>query len=138
MQAQREGKMRNLPVCWFEGLFLRPHHFQAADRYLAESQQTSEHWDHEYNYGVRTLELSEEAIANGQVQVDVCRAYNHVRRDKTVPGIAGKEGVLAIANMHLFNSMQNWTDPWSALFNERRRRWGEPLESAPGSAPVPT
>ena len=66
--------MRNLPVCWFEGLFLRPHHFQAADRYLAESQQTSDQWDHEYNYGVRTLDLSEEAIANGQVQVNVCRA----------------------------------------------------------------
>ena len=66
--------MRDLPVRWSEGLFLRPHHFQAADRHWAESQQTSEHWDHEYNYGVRTLELSDEAIANGQVQVDVCHA----------------------------------------------------------------
>lgn len=66
--------MRNLPVHWSEGLFLRPHHFQAADRYWTETWQTSEHWDHQYNYGVRTVQLSEEAIANYQVQLDVCDA----------------------------------------------------------------
>ncbi|NQT36229.1 MAG: type VI secretion system baseplate subunit TssK [Planctomycetes bacterium] len=64
--------MRNLPVHWAEGLFLRPHHLQAADRSWAETLETSGHWDHEYNYGLRKVELSEEAIANYQVQVDVC------------------------------------------------------------------
>lgn len=66
--------MRNLPVHWSEGLFLRPHHFQAADRYSTETLQTSEQWDHQYHYGLRKLELSEEAIANYQVQVNVCHA----------------------------------------------------------------
>jgi len=56
--------MHNLPVHWSEGLFLRPHHFQAADRYWTEARETSEHWDHHYNYGVRKLELGEDAIAN--------------------------------------------------------------------------
>src|SRR5688572_28048231 len=28
--------MKNLPVHWSEGMFLRPHHFQAADRHWAE------------------------------------------------------------------------------------------------------
>ena len=28
--------MRNLPVHWSEGLFLRPHHFQAMERASAE------------------------------------------------------------------------------------------------------
>ena len=66
--------MRNLPVHWSEGLFLRPHHFQAADRFWTESTQVSEQWDHQYNYGVRSLKISEEAIANYQVQVNVCHA----------------------------------------------------------------
>lgn len=66
--------MRNLPVHWSEGMFLRPHHMQAADRYWAETLQNSEHWDHEYNYGVRTIEISDEAIGNYQFQVNVCHA----------------------------------------------------------------
>ena len=66
--------MHNLPVHWSEGLFLRPHHFQAADRYWTEALQTSEQWDHQYNYGIRRLELSREAIANYQFQVNACHA----------------------------------------------------------------
>ncbi len=66
--------MRNLPVHWSEGLFLRPHHLQAADRYWSETLQTSEQWDHQYNYGLRKLEFSDEAIANYQFQVNVCHA----------------------------------------------------------------
>jgi type VI secretion system protein ImpJ len=41
--------MRNLPVHWSEGLFLRPHHFQTADRYWTEIVQLGEQWDHQYN-----------------------------------------------------------------------------------------
>jgi type VI secretion system protein ImpJ len=66
--------MRNSAVHWSEGLFLRPHHFQAADRHWTETLQTSEQWDHQYNYGLRKLELSPEAMANYQVQVNACQA----------------------------------------------------------------
>src|SRR5487761_1448061 len=66
--------MRNLPVHWSEGMFLRPHHLQAADRYWAELFQTSEQWDHEYNYGLRSLEYSKEALLNFQFQVHRCHA----------------------------------------------------------------
>jgi len=66
--------MRNQPVHWSEGLFLRPHHFQAADRYWAEALHTSEQWDHQYDYGVRTLEFSDDAIANYQFQLNSCHA----------------------------------------------------------------
>ena len=66
--------MRNLPVHWHEGLFLQPHHLQAADRYWSEALQTSEQWDLQYNYGVRRLEFSREAIGNYQFQVNVCHA----------------------------------------------------------------
>lgn len=66
--------MRNLPVHWSEGLFLRPHHFQAGDRFWMEVIQTSEQWDHHYNYGLRSLTLGKEAIGNYQVEVVACEA----------------------------------------------------------------
>jgi type VI secretion system protein ImpJ len=47
--------MKNLPINWHEGLFLQPHHFQAADRYWAELIHTSERWDHPHNYGLRDI-----------------------------------------------------------------------------------
>jgi type VI secretion system protein ImpJ len=66
--------MRNLPVHWSEGMFLRPHHFQAADRYWNEVLTISEHWDHEYNYGLRQIDFSVDAIKNFQFQLNSCQA----------------------------------------------------------------
>ncbi len=66
--------MRNLPVHWYEGLFLRPQHLQAADRYWTELLQTSEQWDRPYNYGLHAFEHSREALANYQFQVHVLSA----------------------------------------------------------------
>ena len=66
--------MRYLPVHWCEGLFLRPHHFQAADRYWTEALAASESWDHAYNYGIRHIRISREAIGNSQVEIAECQA----------------------------------------------------------------
>ncbi|HEY5313306.1 MAG TPA: type VI secretion system baseplate subunit TssK [Pirellulales bacterium] len=66
--------MRNARVHWYEGLFLLPQHFQAADRHWAEVMQTSEKWDHAYNYGLQTLEFSREALAEHQFQVHALQA----------------------------------------------------------------
>ncbi|MBI3864221.1 MAG: type VI secretion system baseplate subunit TssK [Planctomycetia bacterium] len=66
--------MQNLPVHWSEGLFLRPQHFQAADRYWNERLQSAERWDHAYNYGLHRIRLSAEAITNYQVDVAECEA----------------------------------------------------------------
>lgn len=41
---------------------------------LRETLGTSEHWDHQYNYGLRRIELSEESISNWQLQVNACHA----------------------------------------------------------------
>lgn len=66
--------MQNLPVHWSEGLFLRPQHFQASDRYWSERNEMAERWDHAYHYGVHRLRLSAEAVANYQVDVGECEA----------------------------------------------------------------
>jgi len=73
--------MRNLPVFWHEGMFLRPQHFQAADRYWSELHEVSQQLDHPYSYGLRTASLSEEALANNQFQLNSCRAR---MRDGTI------------------------------------------------------
>lgn len=66
--------MRNLPVHWFEGLFLSPQHFQSADRHWNELLQLTGRVDHAYNYGLRSIKFSHEAIANLSFQVDRCEA----------------------------------------------------------------
>ena len=66
--------MRNLPVHWYEGLFLRPQHFQTADRYWTELVQLSNRWDHAYNYGLHAIEIDQAALANHQFQVHALEA----------------------------------------------------------------
>jgi type VI secretion system protein ImpJ len=50
-------------------MFLRPHHFQAADRHWRELISTSTRWNNPYSYGLHHCQLSTEALANYQVQV---------------------------------------------------------------------
>lgn len=106
--------MRNLPVHWREGLFLRPHHFQAADRYWSELIQTSHRWDQPYGYGLESFEFSPEALANGHLEVRTVRAR---MRDGTLVSLdAGqepdrlnlKEG-LAAANADLSSAFETET-----------------------------
>ena len=73
--------MRYPPVHWYEGLFLQPHHFQAADRNLAELMQSSLEFHHPYYYGIRSLEYGPEALANHQFEVRSLRAR---MRDGTI------------------------------------------------------
>ncbi len=66
--------MKNLPVHWYEGLFLRPHHLQAADRYWTELLHTSSRWNCAYDYGLYALGLSKEALANHQIEITELKA----------------------------------------------------------------
>lgn len=66
--------MTHLPVHWFEGMFLRPQHFQAADRHWNELLTTSSRWHNPYDYGLRSIDLSQEALANYHVEVSSCEA----------------------------------------------------------------
>lgn len=61
--------MRNLPVHWYEGVFLRPQHFQAAERHRSELAQLSGQWDNPYNYGLHALDYSREALGNHQFEI---------------------------------------------------------------------
>lgn len=56
--------MTTRAVHWYEGMFLRPHHFQAASRHALALHQQGEKWDLHFNWGLRDIELDREALAN--------------------------------------------------------------------------
>src|SRR4051812_45954590 len=57
-------QMTTRAVHWHEGMFLRPHHFQAAQRHLAQLETRGQKWDVHYNWGLRSIELDLDALAN--------------------------------------------------------------------------
>ncbi|MCO8121104.1 type VI secretion system baseplate subunit TssK [Stieleria sp. TO1_6] len=73
--------MHNESVAWLEGMFLRPHHMQAAERSIGENSRQQVALDHGYNYGIKHISFSRDAIANGQFELSECQAR---LRDGTV------------------------------------------------------
>jgi type VI secretion system protein ImpJ len=55
-------------------MFIRSHHFQAAQRYAAHLVRTDEKWDHHHNWGLRAVELDLEALANYRFVVHSLKA----------------------------------------------------------------
>ncbi len=82
--------MRHPPIHWYEGLFLRPHHLQAADRYWTEVIQTSQQWDHPFHYGLLEVEFSEAALKNNQFDLQRLQAR---MRDGTLVSIESGENL---------------------------------------------
>lgn len=66
--------MANRPVHWHEGMFLQPHHMQAADRHTRANLKDSEDWYHPHNWGVRSVELDRDAIGNATALLRRCEA----------------------------------------------------------------
>jgi len=63
-----------LKTIWSEGMFLRPQHFQQHDRYLEALIEDRGSSLRPYAWGVRELEISQEALGLGKVDVAHCRA----------------------------------------------------------------
>ena len=57
------------PVFWHEGMFIRPHHFQASDRYWAEQVYLTSKFDAHHNWGLRGIEIDTEALRNYRFEV---------------------------------------------------------------------
>src|SRR5438132_10051162 len=78
------------PVHWHEGMFLRPQHFQAAERYALHLAHRDEKWDVHYNWGLRAIDLDLDALANHRL---VIRSLKARLRDGTLVSIP-EDGVL--------------------------------------------
>jgi type VI secretion system protein ImpJ len=81
--------MQHLPLDWYEGLFLRPHHFQALERYWAEQGAIGHQWDFPCHYGLQALEFSPEALANYHFEVQ--RLHARMRDGTIVAFETGQE-----------------------------------------------
>jgi type VI secretion system protein ImpJ len=78
--------MRSQPVHWYEGMFLRPQHFQASDRYWHYSLATAVQWQSLYSYGLRAFRLQREALGANFFQLNGGQA---VLRDGTLIELDG-------------------------------------------------
>jgi type VI secretion system protein ImpJ len=65
-------------------MFLRPHHFQAAQRYWDHLLQRNDKWDQHYNWGLRSIEIDLDALANYR---GVVRSLRARLRDGTLVSI---------------------------------------------------
>jgi type VI secretion system protein ImpJ len=61
-------------IIWSEGMFLRPQHFQQHDRYLESHIEERCAPLRPYAWGVRELEVSQEALGLGKIDIANCRA----------------------------------------------------------------
>ena len=61
-------------VHWHEGMFLRPHQLQAAQRFAASSARDGDKADHYYNWGLRAIKLNLDALANQRFEVQSLQA----------------------------------------------------------------
>jgi type VI secretion system protein ImpJ len=68
-------------VLWTEGLFLQPHHFQQADRYVESLVGGLSRRVSPYVWGVSTLEIDEEVLKVGQFAI---RSVSGLTHDGTV------------------------------------------------------
>jgi len=77
-----------IKTIWSEGMFLRPQHFQQHDRYLEALIEDRCSPLRPYAWGVRELEINEEALGLGKVDIARCRA---VLADGTTINIPGSD-----------------------------------------------
>ncbi len=82
-------------VHWHEGMFLRPHHLQAAQRHNSYIAQLNEKWDVHYNWGLRAVELDRDALGNYRL---VVRSLQARLRDGTPVSIP-EDGTLPAADL---------------------------------------
>jgi type VI secretion system protein ImpJ len=55
-------------------MFLRPQHFQAADRHARETLRESEDWFHPFDWGLRSVDVDRDAVANYTFSLRACDA----------------------------------------------------------------
>lgn len=66
--------MQHPAVHWANGIFLRPHHFQANDRHWNELVALQQRLDHPVGYGVHSVTISLDALQQGVLEIRGLRA----------------------------------------------------------------
>src|SRR5262249_36505791 len=66
--------MTTRAVHWHEGMFIRPQHFQAAQRHWNHLVDRGARFDLHYNWGLRSVELDLDALGNFRAVIRSLRA----------------------------------------------------------------
>jgi type VI secretion system protein ImpJ len=56
-------------VHWYEGMFLRPHHFQAAEEHWRHQAALSGKWDNHFNWGLHAIDIDFDALADNSLVI---------------------------------------------------------------------
>lgn len=130
--------MRNPAVHWSEGMFLRPHHFQAAERHWAERLSQNIDFCTPYAYGLQKVAISSEALANGSLEFAGLRARwkdgtlvaqedNHVERvelkERLDPKSVGNQPVTVFLALPILQEGQPNVDKSSTAGLHRYREF---------------
>jgi type VI secretion system protein ImpJ len=83
-------------VYWHEGMFLQPHHLQAAERHQTYLNQLGSKWDSHHNWGLRSIELREDALANQRL---VIRKVEARLKDGTLIVVRPHDGTLPAVDL---------------------------------------
>ncbi len=83
------------PVHWHEGMFLRPHHFQAAQRLTFQLTGLASKWDLHFNWGLREIQLNLDALANYRLEVSQLKARLGEGTHICIP----EDGILPVLNL---------------------------------------
>src|SRR5262249_46120192 len=83
------------PVHWHEGMFLRPHHFQAAQRLAFQLTSLASKWDVHFNWGLRAIQINLDALANFRLEVPTLKA----RLGDGTPICIPEDGILPVLNL---------------------------------------
>src|SRR5687768_1439109 len=90
-------------VNWHEGMFLVPHHFQAAHRFAHQQAHQHSLLDQHYNWGLRVADIDLDALTNFRF---VVRALHARLRDGSVVRVP-QDGPLAALDLKPILEEQN-------------------------------
>ena len=113
-------------VHWDEGMFLRPHHFQAAQRYQLDLGARGAKWDYHYNWGLRNIDLDSEALANYRLVIRSVQARLRDYHSQTEP-------VLELFRKKRLVVVTDGTQAPEEVYHDIRRQLG--LSPASGQPP---
>lgn len=73
-EEQESSRFQWHSVHWSEGMFLQPHHLQAAERHARDMLSASEEWYHPYAWGFRSILIDRDALQSRRFVLEGCEA----------------------------------------------------------------
>lgn len=99
-------------ILWGEGLFLRPHHFQAQDHYLESLTKSAQMHANPYAWGIVNLKIDTESLNKGTLVVNEVRAIFPSGESVNAPEMDQLPAPLSIAELV---QEESWLDIHIAL-----------------------